>query len=404
MSNLSEYVKKAADRKSDLTEVMERRKSAKAQELENLEFDALIAEAKKKVLEASPNKVDHSQATHFVTMLFAGRTPAEIKELLQSLTQEEIDKFSYISARMDPNSLSNMRSSLQPQNTSIKDTIEIVKLVTEGRQPQNQSGNDVSGIAKALTEAMRLGADMSKSNQPANSQNDLQYKMMENSLAEAKATREEMANQNRLRYEREIADLKSRPSEIDVLLSYEEKAEKFRKARGGTDSNVINEWALKKLDMEQNKDIADKNLTFEKEKWQYEKENEGKPLEMIKEILQGPVGEVLKSFGSAGADRIRGSKAPNPNSQAQSPQIANVDCPNCKGTFSANNQLPIIQCPLCGVQLQRGNQPAPSQDIPKDQPPSDSTQAQSSPIPAQEKPADQTVEVESPVEQTATKE
>jgi len=81
-----------------------------------------------------------------------------------------------------------------------------------------------------------------------------------------------------------------------------------------------------------------------------------------------------------------------------------VKCPNCAGDFPANTQLAQIQCPLCGVQLQSGNQPAssaPSQEMPKDQPPSDSAQAQpkQNPAPIQEKPVDQTVEVESPVEQ-----
>lgn len=355
MSNLSEYVRKATSGKSELSEVMERRKSAKAQELENLEFDALIAEAKKKLQDASPNKIDPAQATNFATMIFAGRTPAEIKEIIHSLTQEEIDKFSYMAASMNPNNFANMRGLLREPNTGTKEIVDAIKIGTDLRKPES---NSIS--AKDLLDAIKTGMEISNARQPANSQNDGNYKLLEMTLGELKATREESARQERLKTDREIADLKNRPSALQELSQDAEKYQVYKKMFGGTDSAVTNDYSLKKLEMEQSKDIEDKKLGFEKEKWKYEKDNEGKIFEQIKDVAkivtEGPVGEVIKSLGNAGAERIRGSgnKGGPKNSVAN---IGPAQCPNCKGKFLANAMLDPIQCPLCGATLTKGNQP-----------------------------------------------
>ena len=407
--SIGEYVKKGIERKSSLTEVMDRRQSDKIQEYENVKLETLIAEEKKKLQEASPSKIDSSQATNFATIFFAGRTPAEIKEIINSLTQEGMDKLRYMAESMSPNNFAAFRGSLQSPNTSIKDIVEIVKLVSELQQSKNQSGNDMSGMAKAITEAIRLGADMTKAQQPTNSQNDPQFILFKEAIAEAKATREEMTRQERSRAEREIADLKARPSGFDELIYNEEKAAKIKKVFGGADVGVANEFTLRKAEMDQTERLETRKLDWEEKKWEKEKDNEGNMLDTVKEILAGPAGEILKDFGSAGAARIRGNRPSAPNSQAQSPQIAKVKCPNCSGDFSANTQLSQIQCPLCGVQLQSGNQPDPQQEQPSQapiqQPTPNPTQVEPSQTPAsiQEKPVDQTVEAESPVEQITDK-
>ena len=412
MSQLSEYVKKATNRTSDLSEVMERRKNAKAQELENLEFEALILEQKKKIRDASPETVTSGQTTNFAASILAGRSPEQVKQILSSLTQEEIDKLAYMSARMDPNNFNNLRGAIQAPNTSTKEIVEIIKLINELQQPKKSESNGISG--KDLIDAFKTGMEITKVQQPTNSQPDMQYKLVENTLAELKATREDVARQERLRTEKEIAELKNRPSGLDELFYNEEKAAKARKIFGGADTGATNEFSLKKEEMAQTERLETKKLDWEQKKWEMEKDKEGDTLETVKEILAGPAGELLKGLGGAASDRIRGNKTPSSNGQTQQSQFAKVKCPNCSGDFPANIQLPMIQCPLCGVQLQNGNQPsheqaehsnqpapsAPSQELPKDQPPSDSTQTQSSPTPAQEKPVDQTVEVEANAEPT----
>jgi len=404
---MEQYVKKGISKSNGLEEVMERRQTEKMMEYENTKLDTLIAEEKKKLKEASPTKIDSSQAPNFMAFLsslFVGKSPAEINEILTYLTQEQIDKLRLLSESMNPNNLTNIRGIMQPQNSSLKETIEIVKLILSMQQPQKSESNNISG--KDLIDAFKTGLEV-KAQQPANPQPDIQYKMLESTMAEIKAMREDASRQERLRTEREIAELKNRPSGFDELVFNEEKAAKVRKIFGGADTGATNEYSLKKLEMEQNKDIEDRKQSWEEKKWTQEQEGQGKTIEQIKDVLkvvgEGPIGRVLENLGSAGADKLRGSKTRNSNVQARPQQIAQVKCPNCAGDFSANTQLSQIQCPLCGVQLQSGNQPpaASAQETPKDQPPSDSAQTQSNPAPIQEKPVDQTVEVEPIVEQPA---
>ena len=411
-NTLSEYVKRGTERHSDLAEVMERRKNSKAQELENLEFDALIAEQKKKLADATPVKVDSSQPSNFAATLFVGRTPAEIKEIISSFNQEEMDKYLYLSGHGNSNGFANMRGVPREANNEVKNMLEALKIGLEAGRKNESNGVDMKGIA----EIFKAGVEAARVPQSANPQPDMQYKLVETTLAELKATREESARQDRLRTEREINELKSRPSGLDELLYSEEKMAKARKVFGGSDSATTNEFTLKKTEMEQTERLENKKLDWEQKKWEMDKDKEGNTLETVKAILEGPAGEILKSFGNAGADRIRGgSKAPVSNGQAQSPQISQIKCPNCGGLFQVNTQLPMIQCPLCGVQLQNGNQasheqvdnassnPAQEQQVstPMQQPTPDPIQVEPSqtPAPIQNKPVDQTVEAESPVEQ-----
>jgi len=406
---MEQYVKKGISKSNGLEEVMERRQNEKITELENIKLEAMIAEEKKKLQAASPATIDPSQATNFATMIFAGRSPVEIKQILSTLTQEEIDRFAYMASSMNPNNFANFRGAIQAPGSNVKEIVEIIKLILAMQQPAN-NGVDMKGIA----EIFKAGVDAARvQQQPASSQNDPQFVLLKESIAESKAAREEnarqreeMARQNQLRLEKDIADLKNRPSEVDMLLNYEERAGKLKKVYGGNDSATTNEFTLKKAEMDQTERLETRKLDWEEKKWEKEQESQGKTLEQVKGIIQtvgeGPIGDVIKMFGQKGAEKIRGSGTPSSN--APSAQIAKVKCPNCTGDFPANIQLPQIQCPLCGVLLQNGNQPAHEQaehNQAQEQQASNPAQAQPSQNTAQEKPADQTVEVESIAEQPA---
>jgi len=420
---MEQYVKKGISKSNGLEEVMERRQTEKMMEYQNTKLDALIAEEKKKLKEATPTTIDSSQTSNFAATLFVGRTPAEIKEIISSFNQEEMDKFLYLSGRGNSNSFANMRGVPHDSNTEVKNMLEALKIGLDAGRKNEGNGVDMKGIA----EIFKAGVDAARvQQQPANPQGDVQFKLVENTLAELKATREDSARQERLRTEKEIAELKSRPSGLDELFYNEEKAAKARKIFGGADTGATNEYSLKKLEMEQNKDIEDRKQSWEEKKWTQEQEGQGKTIEQIKDVLkivgEGPLGKVIENLGSAGAEKIRGSKTRNSNSQAQPPQIAKVNCPNCAGDFQANIQLPQVQCPLCGVLLQSGNQPAheqaehspsnqaqesPASNTPQEQqvptPTPDPKQVQPSQTATQEKPVDQTVEAEPVAEQPTNK-
>ena len=106
---MEQYVKKGISKSNGLEEVMERRQNEKMLEYENIKFDALIAEEKKKLKESSPPTMDSSQTANFLTTLFAGKTPAEIKEIIRSFSQEEIDKLTYMARSMNQNNFVDPR-------------------------------------------------------------------------------------------------------------------------------------------------------------------------------------------------------------------------------------------------------------------------------------------------------
>jgi hypothetical protein len=407
MSNmLNEYVKRPTNVKSELAEVMDRRQNEKIQELNNVKLDAMIAEEKKKLADATPIKVDSSQSTNsmtFLSSLFVGKSPAEIKEIIRSFSQEEIDRLTYMARSANQNSFVDPRGfAPRDSNSEMKNMLEALKIGLEAGRKNEGNGVDLKGLA----EIFKAGVEASKVQQPANPQPDLQYKIVESTLAELRAAREETSRQDRLRTEREIADLKNRPSGFDELVYNEEKAAKVRKIFGGADTGAANEFTLRKAEMDQTERLETRKLDWEEKKWEKEKDKEGNTLETVKAILEGPAGEILKSFGNAGAERIRGgAKTPTSNGQAHPSQIAQIKCPSCGGLFQVNTQLPMIQCPLCGVQLQNGNQPAPQQEQPSQapiqQPVPNPAQVEPSqtPAPIQEKPVDQTVEAEPIAEQ-----
>lgn len=360
--SIKTIIAEAKKEKGQVTQFLEKENEEAEQEYANTKLKRLIAEEKARINELgaegkkpeahiSSNLLDHIMAQAQVN-------PAKAKEFLASLSEDDMGKLAMISSMGQNGGINNIVPLLKG-SSNMRDVIEIVKLVNEIQQPRNQ-GNDMSSMAKAITEAFKAGIEASKVQQPTNPQGDLQYKIVENTLAELKATREEMSRQDRSRTEKEIAELKARPSGFDELVYNEEKAAKIRKIFGGTDAGAANEFTLKREEMQQTERLEDKKLGFEEKKWEYEKANEGKTIEQVKDLVkvvgEGPIGEAIKMLGGAQADKMRGSVA-----KSNSGRVVQVKCPSCNGVFPANEQLAMITCPLCGTGLSRGSQPAPQE-------------------------------------------
>jgi len=128
----------------------------------------------------------------------------------------------------------------------------------------------------------------------------------------------------------------------------------------GLSQSTRSEIDLKLEEMREIHDIEMAKFGLETRKWEWQKSNEGKTLEQVKDLVktvgEGPIGDAIKMIGGAQADKMRGSAT-----KQNSPRIVQIKCPNCGGIFAANDQLAKLICPLCGAQLEKPSQPAPQQ-------------------------------------------
>lgn len=349
--------------KGSVERIMEENKNEMLQELETSKIQRMLEEEKNRIaeLQRTNQPVPHGEAQNFVEMMFKGRSAKEIKEILDEIGTDQVDKLSMMAAAMNAGSFQNLQTFMRQPGTSGKDIVDAVRTGAElSKQQSPGAGGSVTEIAKAMADMFKTGVELGRGqkNQPQESGTDKYLNML---IEELKLARQENQRERELKLEKEIDQIKNRPSAMDELASDAQKIAKYRILFGGVDQGTANEYTLKKEEMQQTERLENKKLDFEMDKWKYEKENSGKTIEQVKDLVktvtEGPVGEVIKNFGSAGADRLRGGTA------AKTPSnIVTVKCPNCGGTFPANGQLPTLTCPLCGVTLEAPNQPTPQQN------------------------------------------
>lgn len=350
MSNLSTYVKKAKEGKSELSEVMERRKSKKLQELEEMEIDAYIAEAKEKIKKASPDKLDSTQTTSFAAMLFAGRKPEEIKEILSTLTQEEIDRLAYIASSMTPNGLTSFRGFLREPSTSMKEAIDAIKVGVELSKKPAETSNAVD--LKGIAEIFKAGVEAAKAQNPTATQQDPMqvYKMVQEIV---KPFQDALGQR-----EKENMDLRMKEIESRIVNPVEwYKNMKQMSTEMGLSPAGKTEIDLKIADMAQTERLEGRKLDWEMRKWELSKEADIQKYQMVKDILEGPVGQVISNVGKAGADRMRGSPNKSANQPVQSVQTMCPN-PNCQKVIYVDPKANQVQCPYCQSVLEKSQPPS----------------------------------------------
>ncbi|MCJ7768359.1 hypothetical protein MUP79_08215 [Candidatus Bathyarchaeota archaeon] len=320
----SVYMKKIKQKGSETETVMEKIKSDRLAELDKLRIDAEMEEVRAKAAE-NRARITKSQQ--------------EGQPLPQPQTQDAM-------AAMG------------------KTMLEAVRTGVEVSKPQASSNSNVESMAKAFADVLKTGVEIGKGQNPAQPQSNVYETLVKSTLEELKATREQMATQERLKIEKEIAELRARPSGIDDLLYNEEKVSRARKIFGGTDSATANEFTLKKEDMQQKERLETRRMDLEEKALDHKLATEGKTIDQItnfvKTVSEGPVGDAIKMIGGAQADKMRGSVA-----NSNSPRIVRIKCPGCGGIFAGNEQLATLACPLCGAGLTRASQPAPQEAQPQ---------------------------------------
>jgi ribosomal protein S27E len=377
--NVKEIIVDARSKKGTIHEIIEKRKANMEEELESSQIERMLLEEKERIrnLQNVGKQIPPSEAHDFVSHMFSGRKPEEIKEILDSLDETHIEKLALVSAAMNNNQLGLVTQLLNKPDRGVKETIELVEMIVKMNQrPVQEGGITLQGIAAIMKEIR----ESQGTTQPKESTTDKYLGLL---MDELKMARQENQRERESRLEKEIAELKNRPSAMEELGQDAEKYQRYRRVFGGADQGAINELALKKEEMQQTERIENKKLEFEQEKWRYEKENEGKTIDrvtnVIKTIGEGPFGKVIENIGSGAGERIRAGKG------NASPMVR-IQCPNCYGQFSVNPALPKVTCIHCGATLEPAQPTPPPEVKPQPETRTESTQATENAQPATAEP------------------
>ena len=373
---LSEYVKEAKEKHSDLAEVMERRKRMKIQELDDLQLDRYIEEERAKLQQTAQVGIPHGQALNWVATLFAGRSPAEIQEIVNGLTSEGIDNLAMINARMNPGSFANFKSFVKEPTTTGKEIVDAVKTGAELAKTQTSSSSavSISDITKSMAEMFKTGVELGKGQAPPPQQNTLEMFKTFHEIY-LKPVLDQLASKDKENLEIRMRHMESqRIDPLEYLKSIKQASSDL-----GLSQTTRNEIDLRLEEMRELHDIEMAKYGFETRKWDWQKANEGKTIEQVKDLVktvtEGPIGKAIENIGGATSDRIRSGKG-------NSAPLVKAQCPKCGGIFGVNPALPMVTCVHCGEQLAR-QQPS-SQQVQESQNPQASQQEpQASEQPAQ---------------------
>ena len=355
------YMKKIRKRGSETGSVMEKIKSDRMAELDKMRVEAEMEEVKAKIAEnrakirdaqTTGQPLQPGQAQNYLQMLFAGRKPEEVKEILSSLTEEEIDKLAYLTSAMSNSNLANFRGFLRQPSTGAKEVLEAVKTGVEVTKAQS-SGMDLKGIA----EIFKAGVEAAKAQTPPQPQTSSHEKLLERALDEAKAWREEVSKQNMARLEKEIAELKARPGFAEELAQKKAEFTAFREWIGGGATPNLEMQKLS-LDHEKWKIETDWRIQKELADMKLKQQSDRDKWKTIKAIVTPALkraGPLIDASVKAGQRKISTVAPPQvPRTQAATAFL----CPECakKGVQSVidvSDVPEVAKCETCGAEFPR---------------------------------------------------
>jgi DNA-directed RNA polymerase subunit RPC12/RpoP len=381
------YMKKIKQRADETDNVMGKIKEDKMAELDKLRIENEMEEVRAR-LEENRAKIRESQKTgqvlapqqayNFAELLFAGRPPEEIKQIINSLTEEEIHKLAYMASAMNNNKLSEFREYMRQPSTSMKEVVEVVKLVTEIARPQQQQQGSAGEIAKSIVEAVKVGLEAGKAqNQPTQqTQDPMQiYKVVSEIIRpfqEETRAREKEANE--LRY-------KGLESKIINPVEYVKNIKTMASDLGMT-SGGKSDVDLKLMEMAQTERLENRKIDYATQEREQKREDDKESTKQLYGLIgqvvgaDGVVGKLAANLGSAAKTRIQaGSRQSDTRQGSNNPSLLRIGCPQCGKEFPIVKDSPQVACPNCSAVLALQQQtPQPQQP----QVPQTQTQEQSS--------------------------
>jgi len=359
---LREVVEGAKKGKSTIGELLEQQKVEKQIELENITMERMIAQEKRKLDETksegtgeepkgTPARVEGTDVMAGVLRI-AQVDPGKAKEFLDSLDEASIMKLNLLAAGGSSN-ISALATALKSPGMSAKDVVEIVKLVQPAAPAE--SAKITIDVAKLFESAIA-----SKTAAPA-----VDVKAVVESVVKPLSDQvKSLADADRLRMEREIQELKNRPSAVGELTAQAAELGALRSALGigasaGPSVNV--ELERERLGLEKFK-IEE---TFKHEHWRDEqglaRRSESEKLKLVRDTLKSALDRaepIISAAVEEGKRRISTSGEAGAATATVGAGESGFFCSNCmKGgvrTMIPTSGTPAsVTCPVCHMTFDR---------------------------------------------------
>lgn len=354
------YIKMAKNKAAPSGRVMQELTQNKEQELERTMATIKLEQARKELdeLRNGGKNMSSKEAENIATQLFKGKTPEQIVEILANMTPEMINNLQLIAQAVDTNPATMLLRQPQvvQQQPKTDNTIELLKLIIE----QNAKKTD------DMIAMLRLARELQPAPAPAVSSQSPLQQTMDTIKVVTEMQRPFYDSLNKK--DKELADARLReleakmPGDLGEQIKYIKEMAPVLGLTGGQ----TNELDLRLEEMRENREIDLKRLDWEQKKYEMEAEADMTKWEQIGKILQGPLGNVVRDLGSAGADRVRGQGQANVHVQTggRQPKPVQTQCPNCNKPIYVDAEAETAVCGSCGAILQKQGVPVPEQPAP----------------------------------------
>lgn len=292
-----------------------------------------------------------------IAKLFEGKSMEQITAMLNDLTPEALDNLTKLASRFDNNPMNQPMIVQQPERRNPNDELILTilkELLQERNRPQpQQNAITLEGVA-ALIQAINSGKPVQAP--PSQTGGMSPIEIIKMIMEFNRPVQEQLKSKDKELVDAKLREMEARmPESLADQIKYVKEMAPMLGLTGGQ----TNELDLRLEEMRENREIDMKRLDWEKEKYLKEKDDETTRFDQITHLLEGPLGDVIKSFGNAGAERVRGASATRLTGKA--PKPIQTQCPSCSKAIFVDANADSAVCGNCGVVLQKQGSVPPVQ-------------------------------------------
>lgn len=348
--NLEEIIVNTKTESGPVTKILKDRAQEAHAEYEETKIRRLVEEERQalKKLQSQGGTVGVGQAQNYVQMLFAGRNPEEIKEILESIEPEDIQKLAMMTSAMSNNQLGMLMSVMGKRDRSINDTVQLIKTIVEMNKPQASSTKDI-------IDAFKVGIEVAKSKTPPTPKES----PLELAMKYIKPIYDTMSQKDRDLYQVQLDNIRN---QIVDPIAYLQKIKEVAPSLGmvpASQSGKPNiELEKMKLDQEKWKIERDWDMMKWQQEMKLKQQSDRDKMKMIEKIAVPAIkkiGPVLDAAVNAGKQKISTMGVPRGSLPAKQAATAFL-CPKCaeKGVqtiIDVGDMPDIAVCPTCKTEF-----------------------------------------------------